>query len=363
MKDLIVGPGLCDSPVSEGRRKFVLELSSRLKDTFELDFLNNSAEADESVYQPRGVLRGPMATWAEFIRFHRRLESAVTRKRPGLVCHFPYGSFHGIRGLINIYSMNFVDRMCASHGVRCLTLLYSITKASRRTLARFVRELVLQPSPEWTGLTMRMGIDLVESTEGTHRSSAKPSILFMSGAGKGPIFSPFKYVLNERGLEEIVNIAHFLASNDIRVIVAVPLLDDLKTKEKVKNLFKEKAPALDLELRTFVSVPQIFGEADLFIFPYKRELTQFVPTSILESMAAGVPVVIPKTKMLSCFYTEVPVCYLYEPCNIAQLGETIVRAIADEKGRALLAQKAKDYVKANWSIEQSVEDLRRIQNS
>ena len=123
-----------------------------------------------------------------------------------------------------------------------------------------------------------------------------------------------------------------------------------------------KCPGLDLDLRTQVSIPEVFHEVDVYLFPYRVELTQFIPTSILEAMAAGIPVVLSDLQMLSSLANNGKTAYQYRRYNANHLWQVIQSVLSDERGRKEMCARARKFVEEEWSIDRSLQDLLNILN-
>jgi glycosyltransferase involved in cell wall biosynthesis len=353
MKVLLVGPAIAP-PWTEGRKNFVRDLTGPLGRQVELRLLTTATHAAELEAPCGGRAVGAPTRWRALTALPRALRPEIERWRPNAVCHFPFGTLHGVRGFLNRWSIRRVDRISTGHGVRCLTIPYSITRGSRQSLRTQVSELVLAPSNEWTGSTITLGIDLSRAQPVPVARAGPPTVLFLAGERHA---ENLRYVLDERGLADVIAASPRLAAGGVRVVVAVPLLEDDAARAGLERRFRAAAPALDLELRAQVKVPDIFAEVDLYLFPYRVGLEQFVPTSILEAMAAGVPVVMSDLKMLAPLTGGGRMAYVCPRGEGRALAETVLSALGEEVGRRDRARAAKEYVSREWSIERSVADL------
>jgi len=355
MKILLVGPDL-GPPWTEGRKNFVRDLVPRLVVRAQVRLVTTARQDGEITEPCAGKQAAVPQKWRTPIALDQAVTHAIRAWRPDVVCHFPYGTFRGIRGLVNRWSMRRIDQRCAQRAVRCLTILYSLTNGSRARLKRHVRELVLAPRVGWNGLTMTIGTDVTKALQVVAVPNGEPTALFMAGvadAGRVAV----RYLLQERGLQDLIDAAPHLAAAGIRLIVAIPALSDAGFCADVRRRFMTAAPSLALDLRAAVPVPAIFGEVGLYVFPYRVELEQFVPTSVLESMAAGVPVVLSDLEMLAALANHGRTAYLYRRCDGRHLAEVIVAAFGDVAGRSARALAARRLAVTEWSIDRSAEDL------
>ncbi len=358
MKLLLIGADL-NPPWTEGRKKLVRDLADRLQATCTVRLITtgrkNSVRSESYPHYEKKVLCNSFKLHG----LHRFLAETLDDWSPDIVLHFPFGSFHGLRRLANEWSVRHVDQACLAKGIRCLTIFYSITDLPRQRLGEIAREPVTGPAPGWNGLTMTMGTDLTDALSMAPKERGQPAILFMAGLQetKERILN---HILNERGLADIVTAAPALARAGVRVIVAIPLLRDRRLRETLRRHFLRSCPEIELDLREQVAIPEIFAEADLYLFPYRKELTQFLPTSVLEAMAAGTPVVMSDLAMLAPLHEPGQTSYVYPPGDARRLAEVVLAALADPAGRQDKAARAREFVRQHWSLDQAAADLVNI---
>jgi glycosyltransferase involved in cell wall biosynthesis len=355
---LVVGADIIP-PWTEGRKKLVRDLTVRMHETFDVHLITTGSKnvPTESPY-PRYEQKAAFQCF-RLHALHRALNDMITAWPPDMVLHFPFGTFHGFRRIVNEWSIRYVDRLCFSKGIRCLTVFYSITDRPRERMRHLVREPVLNPAQDWSGWSIPMGTDLSNAFCIAPKSRREPTVLFMAGLQETKS-TVLRHILEERGLADIVKAAPGLGKARVRIVVAIPLLRDARLAEELRRCFLDICPEIKLELRSQISIPQIFEEADLYLFPYRRELTQFIPTSVLEAMAAGIPVVISDLAMLSSLSSEGQTAYVFHACDAGHLEEVILSALSDPAGRQKMATLARDYVIKHWSIEHTVAGLTRI---
>jgi len=355
---LIIAPNI-DPPWTEGRKKLVSDLAQHLQKHFAVRMLTTGIKKGEITSPCLGYCVGAQWKWKQLIALCRAIDKAITEWSPDVVLHFPFGTFDGLRGIANMRSIRCIDRKCAKRKLRCLTILYSITTISLKRLKHDVHEPVIASRKDWKGLTITMGVDLTDSLYLSPQLSGKPTVLFMAGIQERKKRA-LQYVLKERGLEDIVKASPKLAMAGVRIIVAIPFLHDLKLRSQLRRYFIRNCPNIELDLRSDILVPQIFKEADLFLFPYRVELTQFVPTSILEGMAAGVPVVLSDLEMLSEFANYGRTAYTFRPGDYKDLGDVAVAALGNKIERRRIALAAREYALKEWSLDKTVDDLIEI---
>jgi len=355
---LIVGADI-RPPWSEGRKKLIYGVASRLNRIHNVQLLTTGLTSTNITEPCFGNQKKCFFSYQKIIRLHQGLNEVLHEGGSDLVIHFPFGTFHGFRKIVNIWSMKYIDKQCARYGVRCLTILYSITGGSRDELKKKVRELVISPVKEWKGLTITLGTDLSKNHYINTKHDDKPTVLFMAGLQeqKGRVL---KHILLERGLEDVVRAAPILAKNGIRVIVAIPLLSNPRLKNKLYARFMMECPHLDLDLRTSVPVPEIFRETDLYLFPYRRELTQFIPTSVIESMGVGKPVVLSDLDMFVALRNDGRTAYSFRRGDFKHLGEVVIRALSNPEERRSMACAAREFVIKEWSLDRTVLEILNI---
>jgi hypothetical protein len=355
LKLLIVAPEI-SPPWTEGRKKLVYDLSEALTRFVTVRLITTGDEKEVLKSPCPGNRMKASSRWQKLFILHKATKEGLVDWCPDAVCYFPFGTFHGLRGLANRWSIRHIDRMCKSVGLRCLTILYSITRGSIDPLRNLTRELIIASGAGLAGSSMVMGINTSKIPCIESISHDKPTLLFMAGTQEASR-SMLHHVLTERGLADVVTAAPYLEKAGLRIIVAIPLLKNRKLRNELKQYFTENCPNLDLDLRGEVSIPKIFSEVDIYIFPYRVDLKQFIPTSILEAMAAGIPVVLSDSRMLVSLSNDGKTAYQFRKGDANHFWEVIQSAMADEHGRRKMALRARAFVQREWSIDRSVEDI------
>jgi len=355
---LIVGADITP-PWSEGRKKLIHGVAARLNKIHTVQVITTSNRTINIVEPCPGHQKKTIFSYQKITKMHQEVNKALSKRVPDVVLHFPFGTLHGLRRIANVWSMKYIDKQCARYGVRCLTILYSITKGSREELKRTVRELVVAPGAGWNGLTITMGTDMGDTNYIDSEHGGKPTVLFMAGlqAHKEKVL---KHILLERGLEDVVKASPMLAEAGVRVIVAIPLLSNSRLRNKLYRRFIKEYPQLDLDLRSSISIPEIFKETDLYLFPYRKELTQFIPTSVIEAMRAGRPVVLSDLDMFASLGNEGRTAYLFRRGDSRHLGEVVIKALSNPADRREKACAAREFVTENWSLDKTVSDIMQI---
>jgi len=116
------------------------------------------------------------------------------------------------------------------------------------------------------------------------------------------------------------------------------LVEELNLKDKV--FFHDMVPLEE--------VPQIMANADVGIVPKRADSfgNEAYSTKIMEFMSQGVPVIVSKTKIDRFYFDDSVVCF-FEPSNVEQLGDAILRVARDEEYRDTLRANALEYADRN----------------
>ncbi len=298
--------------------------------------------------------------WQKLTALHRGLQTTIEEFQPALVCHLPYGTFRHLYGLINLWTMRRIDRACGNFGALCFTVMYSISQeADTRKLRPSVKHLVLNQFRDgFDDKVVRLGLDFAEWPALQERRSnlSAPRLLFMAGMWQ-PTKKRLEHVLNVRGLRLILQAGAELSKLGMQLTVAAPLLDSMALQSELRLHSDNTWPAAQLELTGHAQVPNIYMEHDLFIFPYMREETQFTPTSVVEAMRAGTPVVLPNLDFLRTLGGEERYAFTYSAGNLEALTRTIIAAMDDRVRYSEVRRRAFEHVGETLSIESSCEDL------
>jgi glycosyltransferase involved in cell wall biosynthesis len=112
-----------------------------------------------------------------------------------------------------------------------------------------------------------------------------------------------------------------------------------------------------------VKIPDVYHEAALYVFPYQHAIHQFTPTSVIEAMMAGTPVVMSDLPFLRDLAQGGSMAYLFPPGDEEGLAGAVLKALGDLEGRRVRGQEARKYAQSQWSIRASAEKTRRIAQS
>lgn len=361
MKWLFVAPEIC-APFSEGRKRFVLDLAEQLAPDNELMLLSTRTRQGETAQGIISDYRACKTRIGHVLSPLARLPGMLRDFQPDVVCQFPYGTFRGIYWYGSTWSMSATDRLCQKHGLPCISLMYAIDETTTpQALAGKVSCLAISERADWHGAVVNVGVRHHHWPMPTGKSSAQPTLLFMAGMWQ-PTLERLQHVLDTRGLRQLLLTGRLLAPHGIRLIVASPLLAAPELQSLLRNHPDNTWPNDQLVLRNLAQVPNIFWEADLFVFPYQGEITQFIPTSVIEAMLAGTAVAISDADCFSPLTNGGTTAYSFPANNPEKLANTIIGAFSDNNGRQALARRARQYAIEHWSIEASTQQLRSLAN-
>ncbi len=359
MKILLAAPEIY-RPWTEGRKRFVRDLASALADTHRVHIVTTAADGLITDLPTTASVAAAGTPLAHLTALHRALRRALAVDRPDLVCHFPYGTFRHVYGLANLWAMHRVDRHCEAAGVPCFTMMYSISsEAAVHRLRPWVRHLVLNNLCDTQAEhAVRLGIDFRGWPEPAPRAAlpAEPRLLFMAGMWQ-PTARRLEHVMRVRGLALLLRAGAGLAAHGLRLTVAVPLLAESSLREALRRHPDNTWPAERLTLHGETTVPEVYRDHNLFVFPYAREETQFTPTSVVEAMCAGMPVVLPTLAFLRPLAGGNHYAFTYPPNDVRALTDTVLAAVGDRERYDAVRRAALAYARETMSIQRSCDDL------
>jgi len=357
MKVLIVAPKIC-TPWTEGRKKFVCDLVDQASNRWDLHGLT-TLDPDEKtnlptsfdtyeVSSPRDHLLIPVGS----------LSKKLTDINPDLVCYFPFGAFHGIRGIANLWSIWRFSRICRKHGIPAITLMYSLTMEANSLFHRlFLKNVYFnQHTGKTRGIRFGVKFPQQETIIGTENSGK--NLLFMAGTSAFNA-ERLEYVLDVRGLRILFQAGKALSTMGYRLIVAVPFLSNPDTAKFLRNLPDNTWPDDSLELKGEVSIPSIYEYCQAFVFPYGQEEKQFVPTSVVEAMHYRIPVILPNLDFLSPFYKSRPLALMYDNGSLDSLIQCINRLDQTPEIVNEITRQAAGFVDTEYDIAQTVIDIEK----
>lgn len=359
MRLLFVAPEIC-TPWSEGRKKWVRDLVAEMHGVDEIAVLTSVPDGQHTAFAAPAEALACGTKAARLTVLLRRLTRLIGEFRPDVVCSFPYGTFRRAHGLANRGYMAMVDLICRRQGVPCVTLMYSIDQhATPRQLQRWVSNLAVGSNADWSGHTVDPGVPLDTLPEVPRKVGGPPTVLFLTGLWQT---TPQRvdHMLEVRGLGTILQAGPMLCPAGVRLIAGAPLLADPTCREYLMshpcNLWD---PDL-LEIETTAPIPDVYGKADLFVFPYGHEIGHFVPTSVVESMLAGTPVAVSDLPMLKKLACDESNAFVFRNGDVQSLARVVLDALEHPARRDEVARSARAYACEHWNIERSATQLRDV---
>lgn len=104
-------------------------------------------------------------------------------------------------------------------------------------------------------------------------------------------------------------------------------------------------------------IPEILADSDVFVL---SSLWEGMPGSILEGMAARLPVVATAVGGIPEVVVQHETGYLVPPGDAASLADALQRLVEDRAGRLAMGQKGFERVCQNFSIEEKVRELQAV---
>jgi len=290
----------------------------------------------------------------------RALPGFLRARKPEIVFHFPYGTFRSYYGTANRAYMRRIDAICHQHEIPCLTVMYSIdenTTADR--LSRAVSCLVAGRQEGWKGPVVEPGLSRHGWPDRLHTGNHGKTLLFMAGMWE-PSPGRLEHVLDVRGLGTLLEAGDRLASAGVRLCIASPLFSKERLRRAVLKHPGNTWTEGSVVFQATVRVPDAYFQAGLFVFPYRAAINQFVPTSVVESMFAGTPVVISDLPLFKRLINEGSTAFPFQAGDAGSLARVALQALGDPGMRAQVASAARTLAEANWSIEGSAKQLEAI---
>ncbi|MCP4420324.1 MAG: glycosyltransferase family 4 protein [Chloroflexi bacterium] len=360
MKLLLVAPGFAP-PWTEGRKNFIRDLIPVLRQQATLEILSAAvAPPSEMPSDFTAVVYTQTKTKAlQLFSLHKALKRRLASPdKPDIVLHFPYGTFDGLRGVANNLSVGKIHKLALKSNLPCLTILYSMTDGDLSDLQTKVT-VATSESQSWSGHVVNVGLDLQALQQRPPRKNGK-RLLFMAGYHENKS-ALLKNILYERGLIDIIHIGEQLAALDFQLSIAIPLLKYPERKSELRALLQKMAPSLPVAFFTQANVFELFSQHSLYLFPYRKNYNVFIPTSVLEAMAFGIPVIASDLPMLlPLIGDDDQFCLSYAARQPESLLEAISHVYQHTEESEARALRARQNVRLNWSVQRSAKQIMEI---
>jgi hypothetical protein len=356
MKILFLAPGVIP-PYSEGRKRFVVDLAVALRGLGHRVLLLTSGMAPEGLAEYSDTLVIPAShRLTRLLAPLPALGAILCKNKPDLVISFPFGTFSGIHYLPSRLFMVIADRSCRARRVPCLTVLYSLDRCSRpEHLAPYVSQLITGQIPGWQGPSLPLGRDFDQWSPRSELAGMRRRILFLAGMWQ-PTRKQLDHVLQVRGLVYLLQAGERLAAAGFSLHVSVPLLSAPQCQVWLRDHPSNTWPIETLALSGESEVPAVFHEADVFVFPYAEDITQFTPTSVVEAMCTCTPVAMSDLPFLRPL-AEGGGAALFAPRDPVALAECLMSLLADQDRLHSQVCIAAERAMAAWGITQSAKAL------
>lgn len=339
----LIAPGVAP-PLTEGRKLFVIDLAEALR--------RKGLDVDVVSGEPHvSGLRGIWNSLRQLERYctaHPKIDAAVV---------FPYGTFTGLRRVANRWFLKKSLSIARRNGIAVLPVFYSSEGLSIEEIGtEFAPALAVGRSGGGVG-ALHLGISK-EIPARAPREGGLRDLLFLCGY-QNPTPSALNDVLHGRGLIDLLRAGNALADAGQRLTIAIPFLNDPVMQEKVRKLVSEICPNLPVFLRDSIDPSNVFNEYDAFLFPYRTPHAVFVPTSLLEAMSSGIPVIAADHAMYRALTSNrgVPRCRLHRIGDPEDLASQVL-AMKDQY-RETVRQSAAEVslIRKEWNIDVSACEL------
>jgi glycosyltransferase involved in cell wall biosynthesis len=361
MKFLFVAPEIC-TPYTEGRKRFVLDLIDTLEKKDQVFLLTTTQVGQETTFSIpfKSVLCQHGAQHLAFLICN--LSKVIREFNPDVVCVFPYGTFRGMYWYASTWFMKMIDLVCQKNRVVCLTIMYSIDETTTaQALQKKVSNLAISQRHGWTGNVVNVGLRYKHWEFSQSKNDKERVLLFMAGMWQQTCLR-VEHIINVRGLGALLKVGELLSKKGVKLIVAAPLFANEQCRNYLLSHPLNSWPESSITLLSEVSIPDVYSMADVFVFPYQKEITQFIPSSVIESMLASTCVAMSDLNFLKPLAQNGNTAYLFPIDDINKMSEILLEALFNQKDRERKVINAREYVESNWTINISVEQIRQFVN-
>ena len=342
MRLIFVAPG-ARAPWTEGRKNLVRDLSRELQNRGNtIDLISGRSSSSQAL-----LMLSALVTLARGIR----------KEGPDVVVLFPFGRFSRWRGAANRAFCWAVASLARLAGKPLLVALYSVDGLTLTSMPRVFGHVAAVGLQRAGVHPLRLGIEVPAPIHAPVRSS-RTRALFLCGY-QSPTPGAIASLLDERGLRRLLAACANLDAESMELVIAIPMLINARFRNQLSALASEICPETVITYVSDIEPRQALATHDLFIFPYVTEHEVFIPTSMLEAMTIGVPVVATDRLMYQSLtrLNGVERCILAREDNTNGLAHALHEHLADPQRAERLASSTRQAVLASWTIEGSADDL------
>jgi glycosyltransferase involved in cell wall biosynthesis len=358
MRLLFVAPGAMP-PWTEGRRNFVRDLVAEFRARgVEVDVARGAEPepiAADALNTAPSTLPGPMQA-LRLTDHALRVALRRAQGRPTHVLVFPYGRFDGARGLLNRLSVARWRKTARAAGVPSLCVLYSCAGRELDWAARELSPCAAIASSHVGVRDVHLGI--AHASRCWQAPDMQPfRILFMAGYQQASSAS-IDGVLYERGLDDLLRSGSALVGAGIELTIAIPFLRVASARTTLARRVARLAPELSVRYWNEVSADAAFTEHHAFVFPYRRPHAVFVPTSLLEAVSAGIPVIASEQPMYRRLLDDaVAPEWRHTPGDVRGLMQCLRALRRDYDAAVHGALLARARVRQTWTLARAADDV------
>ncbi len=204
-----------------------------------------------------------------------------------------------------------------------------------------------------------VAIDRVYHGIDTERFSSANEARSQRAAGAEPLVLTVGRFSEKKGLEDLLRACALLRDREVKlrcVMVGYGALE-----ERLKELRRELGLETLVEMPGRLAQPQVieqYRRAAVFALPcvvLENGDRDGIPNVLLESMAAGVPVVTTDVSGIAEVVEDGRTGWLVEPHNPAMLADAIAHALSHDAEAARIAESARERVEAEFSLAASAQ--------
>lgn len=282
-------------------------------------------------------------------------------RRPGEIDEvvlFPYGRFSGAAGWVNRAFLALARKLCASALASHSTVFYSCAGMAIETLGKRYAPALAVGRTAAPGI-QRISLGIHHSEQRWKRRPGDPTRwLYLCGYQHAEP-SVLEQVLDERGLQDLLLAGPGLAALGVELTIAIPLLRDAAMRDLLEARVARHCPMLEVHLTGSLPPLDALLSHDVFVFPYRTEHAVFVPTSLLEAMSVGIPVLAADHAMYADLTHDRAVdnCALHRAADPDDLLQKARALFADYEAAVARSARVRERVRSEWTLEHCSTEL------